>query len=288
MEYGLVCTGGGARGAYHAGVYKALTKMNMTVSAVTGTSIGAVTGALIAAGETENIIRLWHTITLEKLTGKKHPLCRCDTDCIKKLLDEIINEDKIRRSDILFGFEVFSARDKRNHELFISDVPYGKLTQYLTASVCMPIFKAVKIDGEKYIDGGMIDNAPVDMLINKGFNNIIISDDHGIGHERSMKQYKENIIRIRCKNPFGGILNFDKSVTRCAISQGYFDCLHEFGAVSGDIYAFENNSYCNYIKQYGKSTLKHLEEKAQKLGIDPYRQYSAESFVLYTSSKLTP
>ena len=58
MEYGLALSGGGARGAYHAGVYRAINEMGLNIRSVTGTSIGAVTGALIAAGDGERLQRL--------------------------------------------------------------------------------------------------------------------------------------------------------------------------------------------------------------------------------------
>ena len=49
--YGLVLEGGGARGSYQIGVYKALLEMNIPIKAVTGTSVGALNGALIAQGK---------------------------------------------------------------------------------------------------------------------------------------------------------------------------------------------------------------------------------------------
>ena len=101
MEYGLTLTGGGARGSYHAGVYRALREMNKHITAATGTSIGAVTAALIAAGENRNIRRIWNSLSLEAITGKPHLSVNCSTDCVKEILDCIIDEKKIRKSHIL-------------------------------------------------------------------------------------------------------------------------------------------------------------------------------------------
>ena len=50
MEYGLVLAGGGVRGAYQIGVWKALKELKIKVSAVSGVSIGAVNGALFVQG----------------------------------------------------------------------------------------------------------------------------------------------------------------------------------------------------------------------------------------------
>ncbi|MDO5397972.1 MAG: patatin-like phospholipase family protein [bacterium] len=277
MEYGLTLTGGGARGAYHAGVYRALREMDKRITAVTGTSIGAVTAALIAAGENRNIRRIWNFLSLEAITGKSRLSLNCSTDYVKEILDCIIDEDKIRKSNIIFGFEIMCPRKRINEELFIDEIPYGTLTDYLTAAVCLPVFKAKVIGGSKYIDGGIIDNAPFDMLIRKGCRNIIISDDHGIGRERPLKDKRINLIRIRLKKPCGGILNFDKDIVRRTILQGYFDCLHELGAVSGEIYAFENEDYLKAVQKYGRRNISRLEKQALKCGISPLYRYSTDA-----------
>jgi len=273
MNYGLTLTGGGARGAYHAGVYRALTELKIPVTAVTGTSIGAVTAALIAAGENRSIRRLWKSLSLELITGRKRLSLNCSTDNVKALLDMIINEDKIRASDMLFGFEVMCPHRLRNRELFIDDIPRGELTDYLTAAVCLPVFKPYIIRGIKYIDGGFLDNAPFDMLVKRGHKNIILSDDHGIGPVRRLRDPEVSLIRIRYKRPKGSILNFNTKVTGRAIMQGYFDTLHELGAVSGEVYAFENEDYYRWAKKYGRESIRRLEKAAKKARIDPLKRY---------------
>ena len=62
MDFGLVLAGGGVRGAYHVGVWEALAEMGITVSAVTGASIGAVNGAIFAAGAAEKARDMWLNI----------------------------------------------------------------------------------------------------------------------------------------------------------------------------------------------------------------------------------
>lgn len=288
MEYGLTLTGGGARGSYHAGVYRALREMNKHITAATGTSIGAVTAALIAAGENRNICRIWNSLSLEAITGKPHLSVNCSTDCVKEILESIIDEKKIRKSHIEFGFEIMCPQKCRNEELFIDDIPYGKLTDYLTAAVCLPVFRAKVIGGLKYIDGGFIDNAPFDMLLHRGYNNIIISDDHGIGLEKTTKDKNANLIRIRLKKPCGGILNFDRNVTRKTMLQGYFDCLREFGAVSGEIYAFDNENYHRALQRYGRRHISQLERQALKHGVNPLCRYSVEALMERVKNKSRP
>ena len=52
-EYGLVLEGGGAKGAYQIGAWKALKEAGVKINAVAGTSVGALNGALICAADVE-------------------------------------------------------------------------------------------------------------------------------------------------------------------------------------------------------------------------------------------
>lgn len=69
MKYGLVLGGGGVRGAYQIGVWKALKEIGIEISAVSGTSIGALNSALIAQGEYDIAYKLWKEISIEKVVS---------------------------------------------------------------------------------------------------------------------------------------------------------------------------------------------------------------------------
>lgn len=64
---GLALEGGGAKGAFHLGVVKAFLEEGYTFDGITGTSIGALSGALIAQGDFEKCYRLWESIETYKL-----------------------------------------------------------------------------------------------------------------------------------------------------------------------------------------------------------------------------
>ena len=64
--YGLVLAGGGAKGAYQIGAWKAMREMGVTFNAVAGVSIGSINGALIVADEYEKALELWQTVTVDK------------------------------------------------------------------------------------------------------------------------------------------------------------------------------------------------------------------------------
>ena len=75
MKYGLVLAGGGARGAYQIGVMRAIRELGIEISAVCGTSIGAINGALFAQGSYEKACEMWRDIRLENIIKSK---CRTE------------------------------------------------------------------------------------------------------------------------------------------------------------------------------------------------------------------
>ena len=71
MKYGLVLSGGGSKGAYESGCMKALQELGYHFDIVTGTSIGALNGLLVAQEDYQKLYELWDTLSLEKVL--KHP-----------------------------------------------------------------------------------------------------------------------------------------------------------------------------------------------------------------------
>lgn len=66
-EYGIVLDGGGARGAYQIGAWKALKEAGMKINAVAGTSVGALNGALICMDDVEMAEKIWSEMTFSKV-----------------------------------------------------------------------------------------------------------------------------------------------------------------------------------------------------------------------------
>ena len=65
-KYGLVLAGGGGKGAYQIGAWKALREMGVTFEAIAGASIGAINGAMIAMDDYEKATEFWHNISVDK------------------------------------------------------------------------------------------------------------------------------------------------------------------------------------------------------------------------------
>ncbi|MEW8997008.1 MAG: patatin-like phospholipase family protein [Thermoanaerobacter sp.] len=282
--YGIVLEGGGARGAYQIGAYKALAEEGIEVRGVAGTSVGALNGAIIAQGNFEKAYELWHDISYSKVIKanddeierlKKGRWRRediflvtqllkgiiegggLDITPLKNLLKEVIDENKIRNSGKDFAIVTVSLSDFKPMELYIEDIPYGKLVDYLMASAYLPVFKREKIDGKSYLDGGVYNNLPADLLIKKGYKDLIIIRTGSFGIVKKIDFKGLNTLVISPKEDLGGILDFDKNVVRYNLKLGYFDGLKALKGLKGDKYYIEPKGEKEYFIRY----LMNLEER---------------------------
>ncbi|KKC29338.1 hypothetical protein CDSM653_01657 [Caldanaerobacter subterraneus subsp. pacificus DSM 12653] len=189
--YGVVLEGGGARGAYQIGVYKALIEEGIEVKGIAGTSVGALNGAILVQGDFDKAYEIWENISYSRVIKasdeeiekfKKGKLDRedillliqrlrgiireggLDITPLRNLLEEVLDEEKIRNSGKDFAIVTVSLSDLKPMELYIEDIPYGKLIDYLMASAYLPVFKREKIDGKSFLDGGVYNNLPANLL----------------------------------------------------------------------------------------------------------------------------
>ena len=111
-------------------------------------------------------------------TGKKLLSAR---EIIKNSYEHTLNfvynrlsEEEIRSSDIDFGCVTYNISDMEPFEAMKKDIPEGKLIDYIVASACVPIFPPKQIDGKKFIDGGVYDNMPINLLARTGCKEMIV------------------------------------------------------------------------------------------------------------------
>lgn len=162
MKIGLVLSGGGSRGVAHIGVIKALEEHGIVPSHIAGSSAGAIVGALYAYGyDWKAMYRFFKEIQI--LDIMKYALGKpgfIDAEKFYPKLNEYIKEDSfnslqkklvVTATDILRGEpEVFTK---------------GELIRPLLASAAFPgVFAPVRINDSYYIDGGALNNFPVDVI----------------------------------------------------------------------------------------------------------------------------
>ena len=76
MKRAVVLSGGGTKGAYELGVWRALRELSVDFQIVTGTSIGSINGAMMAAGDFEKCESMWHEMTMGDLMSETHTAAR--------------------------------------------------------------------------------------------------------------------------------------------------------------------------------------------------------------------
>lgn len=262
--YGIALEGGGARGAYHIGALKALMENGYKISGIVGTSIGSFNGAIVAQGDFDKLYECWTNLTssdlfnidksdLHKIVNKKIDVSLIknvaeyvkisasnkgmDVTKYKEILEKLIDEDKLRKSKIDFGLVTVSLTDKKPVELYKEDIDDGMVASYIMASSQLPVFKSEKIDEKVFLDGGFYNNCPVNMLLNKGYKNIIEIRTKAIGIYKKVKKTKDvNVITIAPSSDLGSILFADQELIHKNVNMGYYDALKVIKNLEGSKY----------------------------------------------------
>lgn len=304
-SYGLVLAGGGAKGAYQIGAWKALKEMGITFNAIAGTSIGSINGALIAADDYESAHQLWLNISIDKglrineelpdpenLFSKKNwgTLFReviknggLDASPAAEFVSQYVNEAKVRENSIpFFVVTVQMTQGVTPREISIDEIPEGKLTDYLMASSNIPLAVGIGPEGEKYLDGGVYDNIPIMTLKKRGYNKIIILDISnlkGVGH--TMNTINSQVIHIKPYNTdmLGGFMDLDAEAVEKRIQLGYFDAKKAFSHLLGNIYYFLPETFRSMVRSFGADAVVNLEKLAFYLSVDPYKIYTETEFI---------
>jgi NTE family protein len=159
MKTGLVLSGGGARGVAHLGVLKALDEMGIVIGQLSGTSAGALVGALYAQGhKPDAIFQLIKGISFLKSVRPAWALTGVfNMDGIRELLQRHIPHNNFEHLKIPLTVAATDIRKGRIH--YFST---GELIPTILASCSIPaIFNPVSFGGNLYVDGGLVDNLPV-------------------------------------------------------------------------------------------------------------------------------
>lgn len=260
--YCLVLGGGGAKGVYHVGVWRALSELGLRVDAFIGASVGAIVGAFLAQGSAEELESLGRGLSIGDVLALPEALASegasglgrgslsglaellrdaggkggLDTEPLRRLLLERLDERAIRARGVDFGVVTINLGELEPREVFLEDMAEGSLVDYVMASSAFPLFKKPRIDGSAYVDGGVYDNVPYAAARRRGYRRIIVSDVSGLGWNR--KPQIEGCVTAYIKNSvdMGGVLDFDRAFLDSFTLLGYLDTLRTFGRLSGHSY----------------------------------------------------
>ncbi len=268
-KVGLVLTGGGARGAYHIGVWKALRELDVHFDIVTGTSVGALAGGVICGGNYELAEQLFSNIknsdimdlpdNIDELGGFVKFVSKyggVDTTPLKSMLESIINEDDIRASNLGLGMVIVSRDGLYPAEVTLDTIPKGELITYMLASASIfPFFMSQKIDGKMYVDGGVFDNLPIGLCEDMGAEEIIAVDLGSVGID---KPYRGGLpVRtIYPSWPLGSIVQFNSLTARRNIKLGYYDTMKAYRKLDGIKYTFGKGEIESEAEGWDESVIK--------------------------------
>lgn len=304
----LALGGGGSKGMFQMGAWKAFREMGIEFAAISGTSIGAVNGALMLGTSYEQAMGMWANLTIEQclafsqrtelgstdlLSIKNAELLAkelwnnrsLNTTPLRALLNKYVNEERIRASAVDFGIMTTVVPDFKPHALWIDEVPSGNMIEYIMASARLPGLAPVRIDDITYMDGGIIENVPVSMLRRRGYRKIVAVDLEPKASVLNRLDDNVQLTLIHDKQELGGFLDLTPAVLRRNFRLGYLDTMKAFARLNGEYYSFRNNDYKVLVNRYGIDTVNGLEQAALIYEIDRCRIYKPDDFIIEIMNK---
>ncbi|MGL4453496.1 MAG: patatin-like phospholipase family protein [Sarcina sp.] len=291
MKIGLVLPGGGGKGAYQIGVIKALEKLGIRkyIKYVAGTSIGALNALLFVQGDIEKAEEVWKSISTEKILPtdnldlmKKGILLTIgakNLNFVKKYMPSTLQQGNISRDGLLEIADKYLNVDVIQNSDIVSyatctdieslNVRYFKYNEYdevfmkkiiLGTSALPAIYEPEEIEGRYYIDGGLVDNIPVQPLYGEGCDLIIVAY---LGRECVINKGdypNTKIIEIfpsyMEEGVLKGTLNFSQEILKSRIRRGYDDTINALEPI------MELTMFCNSKRVISKN----INQKQHKIG----------------------
>jgi NTE family protein len=249
--WGIVLEGGGAKGAYQMGVWKALNELGVEYDAVVGTSVGALNAAMMVQGDFDKAWELWMSVTPEMVFSDPDGLIEklkaytfesdhyldyrqemqtnlhsegLDASPFEETIRKYVSEERIRASRVEMGLVTIDLDTNTGLELFKDDIPQGMMGEFLLASCYLPVFRDRLIGGKRYMDGGFHNNLPTNMLLERGWKKLIVVTLRPPIEPRSWP-VDVDVVHIFPAKELGETLDFDNQGIRDKIQRGYQDGL---------------------------------------------------------------
>jgi len=257
---GIALGGGGSLGAYEMGVWDALRELKIVPKVITGTSIGALIGAFIAADKFEAADALWHDVTPDKvmrdgldfewsafrktfikdrqkiLTFTKTYIKNKGAD-ITPLVEAItssISVSEIKSAKPHFGVVAVELPLMKQRNIILKDVPDAHVYDWLLASSAVwPLFPVRTINGKTYIDGGYKDSLPIQFAFDLGAKLVIAVNLFYKITWHPLLNRRDDVINIEPSWNLGIPFNFNQKVIDRNRKLGYNDAMKKLGTLFG-------------------------------------------------------
>ena len=262
MKIGLVLAGGGGKGAYELGVWKALDELKLTkyITVFSGTSIGAFNSVLFAMNDMKKADELWEEVTMDKLVpiskselikrgiglyigGKNLQLAKkflnyklehgaIANDGAIEVVEKYLDFNKIKENNKICYAACTKLSDFSAKYFKINDFDEETGKKIVLASASLPlIYDCTEVLGEKYIDGGIADNIPIQPVYGENCNIIIVvllSKEAQV--DRTLYPNSKLIVispENLDENTITGILNLNTDAKMMRIIEGYNDTINK-------------------------------------------------------------
>lgn len=263
MKTAWVFGGGGAKGAYEIGVWRALRELHVPIDLMCGTSIGALIGTMVVQDSFDACVALWDQLCVDDVMmdgvnfdfdmellmsqkGKYKALLQsyvkhkgADISPFETMIERLFDKEKFFSSPIDFACLSVNVT-KRKAQVFDKEMMkhMNPCEAILASASCFPAFPMCEIDGDRYIDGGYYDNVPIQLARSMGADHIIAVDLKSVGNKKLHKP-QADVVYIEPYVSLGSFLKFDAALIQRNQMLGYQDTMKKFQQYLGTIYTFE-------------------------------------------------
>ncbi|THB61044.1 patatin-like phospholipase family protein [Vagococcus silagei] len=291
---GLVFGGGGAKGSYQIGSWKALIESDISIEKVSGTSVGALNGGFVVQGDYEIAEKMWQTITtkdilkfpdeqpfetfrMDELWKNVHDLAvlavkskGIDTTPLQKMIHQKLDAERLLSSPIDFNIIATKANTMSETVMNKKNLTVESLPLWLQASASFyPAMAFCEIDKENYIDGGYRNNTPQDTLFNQGLTDLFVIDVSGPGMtKRSTPPNDLSIVYQKSLWSLGSVLLFEPKRAKWNMKLGYLETKKELHQLSGRYYSFEKTGFKKEIAQLSLGFIDELLRNLKDIELD--------------------
>lgn len=294
-KLGIVFAGGGGRGAYQIGVWKALKLFGIDkyVSEVSGASIGGLNAVMFVQGIFEEAENTWlkssqekmlpidgkiiirNLLLLEKAKYEMDKIVQWSNELDKngtitraglvETMENHLDYEKIKNSDMKCYVSCCRIPDMEAEYIMANNKSKEEIQKILFATTAVPlVFDSVSIDGNQYMDGGLKDNIPIKPLYDNGCDVIIVI--YFNKEDRIDKSLYKNckIIEIFQRESGGwitGAFDFSREASLNRIIEGYRDGLTIFDEIIPRNY--EKDDVIDILKNNYEAILDRIEKREE-------------------------
>lgn len=301
----IVFAGGGSKGAYQLGVWKALEELGETFDIATGTSIGSINAAFYVQKDFSEAQKMWSEVTagdimtngisfdvsVESILSQKENILpfiknyfntkSADNTPFINMIHRYFDIGKFFGSEIDYAlmtvkFKGFGPNDLIPLTVRKSDMALDteNAWKWISAScACYPVFPPAEVDGEQYIDGGFYDNIPIAAAYSLGATKVVAVDlNPDNNHEGYLRH--PAVTYIKPSKDLGNFMNFERNVLDRSIRLGYNDAMKTYGRYLGFRYVYiPDDAGMSYLSEASDHFINILSLMEAEFDFSPFVRY---------------